>query len=55
MKVIKRGIVEKPSGNKGGMAKEKIIQYGIRTPMSDFDHRPEVGSGPAYLGPSKRK
>ena len=51
--IIKQGI-QNPTENSGGASSEAIIVRGtIRVPGSDFDHRPDVGSGPAYLGPSK--
>lgn len=50
---IKRGMIEKPAANKEGHTKEAIIQYGIRTPKSSFDHRPDSGPAPGYVGPSK--
>ena len=51
---IKTGI-SKPGEKARGTKVGKIIEYGVTTPSSSFDHRAgnEVDSGPTYVGPSK--
>ena len=49
---IKRSIV-KPKEYGAFKHGSPAIQYGIRSVGSDFDRRPEVGSAPVYIGPSK--
>ena len=54
MATVKYATKEVPRENKGGKSKEAIIQYGIRTPKSDFDRRVNGDQGPvSYIGPSK--
>lgn len=50
---IKRGGIQKPGETSKGQSSKEVIQHGIQSPGSDFDRRPEVGSGPTYVGPSK--
>ena len=48
---IKTGI-QRPAEKQRGTNKEAPIVYGVRTPSSDFDKRPDQG-GVTYVGPSK--
>jgi len=50
---IKYGQVQNPGEKAKGQDDKKSIKYGIQFPGSDFDRRPEVGSAPVYVGPSK--
>lgn len=51
--VIKRGSIQTPGEKSKGQDGKKIIKYGIQSPGSDFDRRPESGPAPTYVGPSK--
>jgi len=51
MATIETGI-KKPAEAKKGTKVGNVIDYGITNPASDFDHRPEVGNGVTYVGPS---
>lgn len=51
--IIKYGQIQKPGEKSKGTSIEPIIRYGIGTPCSSFDRRPECGPAPAYVGPSK--
>ena len=55
MDAIKRGQIQKPAENPTGENKEKIIQYGVRTPKSSFDKRVNGDQGPVgYFGNTRK-
>ena len=54
-KAIVRGKVRKPHEEGAGQGKEAIIQYGVRTPKSSYDRRPDMRGGVTYIGPSKQE
>jgi len=51
MENIKTGIVKPREADRGTVV-GKVIEYGITTPSSDHDHRPDVGSA-GYIGASQ--